>query len=95
MKMGVKKLFTSQSELPYLSDSDSLQVSSAQQQTSIDVNEEGTVLISITNVNVVALSVQRPVPNVEFMVDRPFIAVIANQGKSIPYVIAKVSDPTV
>jgi hypothetical protein len=44
--------------------------------------------------DVVGLSVQRPVPNVVFTVDRPFIAVIANHGKTIPYVIAKITDPT-
>jgi serine protease inhibitor len=44
-KLGIKKLFTAQAEMPYLSDYESMQVSNAQQQTSIDVNEEGTVLI--------------------------------------------------
>lgn len=92
--MGIQNLFSPRAELPYLSDYSSVQVSNAEQQSSIDVNEEGTVVISFTNINVVALSFTPPVPSVDFVVDRPFLAVIANRDKNIPYVIAKVTNPS-
>lgn len=92
-KMGVQTLFSPNAQLPYLSDYDSVQVSNAEQQSSIDVNEEGTVVISYTNINVVALSFVPPVPSVEFVVDRPFLAVVGNRDRNIPYVIAKITNP--
>lgn len=91
--MGINKLFSPESELPYMSDYGSMQVSNVQQKTSINVDEEGTVLITLTNVNVIALSFNVPIPDVEFVVDRPFIAVISNRDKNVPYVVAKISDP--
>lgn len=91
--MGITTLFTPRAQLPYLSDYDSVQVSAAQQQASMEVNEAGTVLIAITNINVVALSFQPAVPNVEFNVNRPFIAVIADRSKNIPFVMAKITNP--
>lgn len=91
--MGVSTLFTPEAKLPYLSDYNSVQVSDAKQQASIDVNEQGTVLIAVTNINVVALSFQAPVPNVEFNVNRPFIAMIADRNKKVPFVMAKISNP--
>jgi serine protease inhibitor len=92
--MGVQTLFSPRAELPYLSDYSSVTVSNAQQQSSIDVNEEGTVVVSFTNINVVALSFTPAVPSVDFVVDRPFLAVIANRDRNIPYVIAKITNPT-
>jgi serine protease inhibitor len=93
-KMGIQTLFSPQAELPYLSNYNSVQVSNAEQQASIDVNEEGTVVISFTNLNVVALSFTPPVPSVDFLVNRPFLAVVANRNRNIPYVIAKITNPT-
>lgn len=91
--MGINSLFSQQAELPYLSDYDSVQVSNAQQQASIDVNEEGTVLVAFTNINVVALSFQVPIPEVEFNVNRPFIAIIADSKRNFPYCMAKITNP--
>lgn len=91
--MGIESIFSQQAELPYLSDYDSVQVTNAQQQASIDVNEEGTVLVAFTNLNVVALSFQLPVPEVEFNVNRPFIAIIADSKRKIPYCMAKITSP--
>lgn len=93
--MGVQSLFTPNAKLPYLSDHESVQVTNAEQQASMEVNEEGTVFIAFTNLNVVALSFQAPVPDVDFNVNRPFIAMIADTKRNIPYVIAKVSNPVV
>lgn len=92
-QMGIKTLFTPSAQLPYLSDYEAVQVTSAQQQASMEVNEEGTVFISFTNINVVALSFQVPVPDVDFNVDRPFIAMIADTNRNLPFVFAKVTNP--
>ena len=91
--MGIKTLFTPNAKLPYLSNYEAVQISNAQQQTSIDVDENGTVLITFTNLNVVALSLQPIIPKVEFTVDRPFIAVVANRKNNVPFMIAKVVNP--
>ncbi|CRK86609.1 CLUMA_CG000446, isoform A [Clunio marinus] len=93
-KMGITTLFTPRAELPYLSDYDAVEVSNAQQQASMEVNENGTVLIAFTNLNVVALSFQPAVPNVVFNVNRPFIAIIVDRKKNIPFVMAKITNPT-
>lgn len=93
--MGVNTLFSTKAQLPYLSDYDQVQVTNAQQQASMEVNEDGTVFIAFTNLNVVALSFQAPVPDVEFNVNRPFIAIIADNRRSIPYVMAKITNPLI
>lgn len=90
--MGINTIFTPRAQFPYLSD-DAVQVTNAQQQASIDVNEEGTVLISFTSVHVVALSFQPPVPDITFTVDKPFLAMIVDGKKHIPFIMAKISDP--
>jgi serpin B len=91
-KMGIQKLFTSTADLGYMT-RDAIQVSEVKQQTMIDVNEEGTVLVSVTKVQFVGLSVQRRLDRVNFVVDRPFIAAIVHTSESVPYVICKVTDP--
>lgn len=92
--MGVSELFSPRAELPYLSDYDAVQVTNAEQQASMEVNEKGTVAVAFTNLNVVALSFQLPVPNVEFNVNRPFIAMVANPRNKVPLMMAKVLDPS-
>lgn len=91
--MGVKTLFSPSAELPYLSNFEDVQVSNAQQQASLEVSETGTIAVSLTTINVVALSFQAPVPDVVFNVNRPFVAMIANVVKKVPYVFAKVTNP--
>lgn len=90
--MGINTLFTPRAQLPYLSD-DTVQVTNAQQQASLDINESGTVLISFTSVHVVALSFQPTLPEVTFKVDKPFLALIVDGKKNIPFLLAKISDP--
>lgn len=91
--MGVSTVFSPNAELPYLSDADVVQVTNAEQQASIDVNEKGTVAVAFTNLNVVALSFQLPVPNVEFKVNRPFVAMIADTNRRVPIMMAKITNP--
>lgn len=90
--MGIKKPFTKYSEITKLAN-EPLQVSNAVQQAALEVNEEGSIATSLTSFSVVALSFSPPVPNIEFNVDRPFLAMIVNRDLMIPYFIAKISTP--
>lgn len=93
-KMGIKRAFSENSEINQLtSNREPLQISSATQQASMEVNEEGSIASSLTSFSVVALSYSPPVPDVEFLVNRPFIAIICDRNRNFPYFIAKVSSP--
>lgn len=92
--MGIHKLFTPSAELPYLAKDRNLQVSDVEQKSAIEVNEDGTIVVTYTNINAVALSIQRDPPKVTFTIDRPFIAMICDVNRKFPFVMAKVSDPT-
>jgi serpin B len=91
-KLGVTKLFEPNADLAYLAQGN-LQVTEAKQQTSIDVDEKGSVLISVTKITAVGLTVQRFVEDREFVVDRPFLAMIVHVQEKVPHVIVKVTDP--
>jgi serine protease inhibitor len=91
-KLGVNKLFAPNADLGFLTQAN-LQVTEVKQQTSIDVNEEGSVLVSVTKINAVGLTVQRRIENRQFVVDRPFLAMIVHVTEKVPHVIVKVTDP--
>jgi serine protease inhibitor len=91
--LGIKKLFTDQSQFYPLQSTSPLQVSSATQQTVLEVNEKGSIGASVNRFSVTALSVQMPIQEVNFVVDRPFVAVIVNRLYRMPYFIAKVTNP--
>lgn len=92
--MGIQKLFTPAAELAYLAKDRNIQVSDVEQKSGIEVDEDGTIVVTYTNVNAVALSIQRDPPKVTFTVDRPFIAMICDVQRSLPLVMAKISDPS-
>lgn len=95
-EMGIRRLFSFQSELPNIySGQQDLGVSTMLQQASLEVNEEGTIATSLTALNVVALSFQVPVPDVDFRVNRPFIAMIFNRQFNFPYFVAKILRPDI
>lgn len=91
-KLGVQKCFSNQAQINRIA-SEPLQVSNAVQQAALEVNEEGSIATSLTSFSVVALSFSPPVGNVEFMVDRPFVAIIVNRDRKFPYFVAKISTP--
>lgn len=92
--MGIQKIFTPAAEMPYLAENNNIQVSDVEQKSAIEVNEEGTIVVTYTNVNAVALSIQRDPPKVTFTVDRPFIAMVCDIERALPFVMAKIGDPT-
>lgn len=91
-QMGVQKPFSNRAEITRLAN-EPMQVSNAIQQASMEVNEEGSIASSLTSFSVVALSFSPPTPNIEFMVDRPFLAMIVNRDRKFPYFVAKICAP--
>ncbi|XP_070491985.1 serpin A3-4-like [Chironomus tepperi] len=93
-KMGIRNLFTPYAQLPNIFETtEPLTISNVIQQASLEINEQGSIATSLTAFGVVALSFAPPTPDVEFTVDRPFIAMIIDRKNDFPYFIAKVSNP--
>ncbi|CAO1407105.1 unnamed protein product [Diamesa serratosioi] len=92
-KMGMNSLFTPDADIPNLARDERVQLSNAQQQSILEVNELGTVAVSITTFTVVALSYSPPIPSVKLTVNRPFLCVIVDRDTNIPLFVAKVSNP--
>jgi len=92
-KMGVSKVFDRDAQFYPLKEDQPMQVSSATQTSSLEVNEKGSVGASVSKFAVVALSIKAPVKHVNFIVDRPFVAVVVNRLYRVPYFIAQVTDP--
>lgn len=93
-QMGITKAFQENAELTKLTATgEPMHLSNAVQQASLEVNEEGSIATSLTSFSVVALSYSPPVPDVEFLVNRPFIAMIVDRSRNIPYFVCKVSNP--
>ncbi|KAG5681957.1 hypothetical protein PVAND_011358 [Polypedilum vanderplanki] len=92
-RMGINRIFSPNSELTRLANGEQLQVNNALQQASLEVNEEGSIASSLTSFSVVALSFSPPTPDIEFIVNRPFIAMIVDKRNNYPYFIAKVMIP--
>lgn len=91
--MGMNTLFNSDSDIPNLATNERVQLSNAQQQSILDVNESGTVAVSLTTFSVVALSFSAPIPTVKLTINRPFLCMIVDRDTNIPLFIAKVSNP--
>lgn len=95
-QMGIRKLFATNAQLPNIFNSnEQLSISNVLQQASLEVNEEGSIATSLTAFAVIALSFTPPTPDVEFIVNRPFVAMIIDRKNDFPYFIAKISDPSI
>lgn len=93
-QMGIKKAFSHEAEITkFTKDQQPLKISNAVQQASMEVNEEGSIASSVTSFHVVALSYSPPAANIEFLVNRPFIAMICDRNRQFPYFVAKISEP--
>lgn len=91
--MGMNSLFSPEASLPKLAKNERVQLSNAQQQSILEVNEVGTIAASLTTFSVVALSFSAPVPNVKLTINRPFLCMIVDRDTNIPLFVAKVSNP--
>lgn len=91
--MGMNSLFSPEADFKKLVKNERVQLSNAQQQSILEVNEIGTVAASLTSFSVVALSFSAPVPSVQITIDRPFLCMIVDRDTNIPLFVAKVSNP--
>lgn len=92
--MGIREIFTQQANFKPFVHSENVFVSNAVQQSSLEVNEKGSVGASATAFSIAALSITAPLKDAKLVVDRPFIAMILDRKYQVPYFIAKVTDPT-
>lgn len=68
-------------------------ISDVRQQTFIEVTEEGTEAAAATSVGVTATAVHREPPVVQFVADRPFVAVLRDDRTGAILFIGQVTDP--
>lgn len=88
MAMGMKKAFTLDAELDGISDLKPLYVSFVQQDTYVEVTEEGTKAAAVTTIGVVTTSV--PIDDMPyFVVNKPFIFLIREKSTGIILFIGK------
>lgn len=94
-KMGLVDIFSqSKSLLTELFNShEALLVSEILQESTLDVDELGTVATSVTGAFVVPLSASEPEARV-IVIDKPFIAVIVETASQTPIFISKISNPS-
>jgi serpin B len=92
-ELGIRDLFSQHAQLPFVSTKENVQVSDVQQQSKLEVNEKGTIAASITTFSVVALSYSPPLPNVNILVNKPFLAIVVEKANKIPLFISKISRP--
>lgn len=92
-KMGITKLFSTESELYLFDDNQPLRVDQAVQQSKLEVDENGSIGASVTAFSVVPLMVQALPIDSDLIVDRPFIAIIVDRKFGVPYFMAQVTDP--
>lgn len=92
--MGIVNLFTSVSNLPYVTaNREPLRVQDIVQESYISVDEKGTIAAAATFSHVVTLSLNSAPEEVYFNVDQPFISIIVDKRNKIPIFISKIYDP--
>ncbi|KAH9372523.1 hypothetical protein HPB48_022886 [Haemaphysalis longicornis] len=78
--MGLSSVFGNAANFTGISDSTLLRISGALHKAAVEVNEEGTIATAVTGIFLTPTSALiRPVPPVEFIVDRPFIFYIRDR----------------
>ena len=86
-------MFTPNSEMPYLSTNENVQISDVQQQSVLEVNEKSSTASSVTTFSVIALSYTPPVPNIVVTIDQPFLSIIVDKINKVPLFIAEINEP--
>jgi len=89
--LGLKSIFTEESELGELTSSKNLKVGNILHKATINVNSDGTEAAAATFIDIVAFSASFPK---KVFVDRPFLFVLQDSELKIPLMIGRVVDPT-
>ncbi|XP_037036325.1 plasminogen activator inhibitor 1-like isoform X1 [Bradysia coprophila] len=94
LKMGLVNLFTTQSQLPYLTNNhEPVAVSDVLQHTVLNVDEYGSVATAATLLSVVTLSLDGMPRELVFVANQPFLAIIVDKRSRVPLFVAKIFDP--
>uniref|UniRef100_A0A1B0CNT1 Serpin domain-containing protein n=3 Tax=Lutzomyia longipalpis TaxID=7200 RepID=A0A1B0CNT1_LUTLO len=94
LEMGVSNIFTSQSNLPYIAlNAPVVRVTDAIQHAVLNVDELGTVATAVNTFSVITLSISVPDPEISFIVDEPFLALIVDKRQKVPLFITKIYNP--
>jgi len=89
--LGLKSIFTDESELGELTTSKNLKVGNILHKATINVNPDGTEAAAATFLDIVTFSASYP--KIVY-VDRPFMFVLQNSVHKIPLMVGRVMDPT-
>jgi len=92
-ELGVKTVFSDQSELGRLSDQKNIKVGKVVHKAKVAVDEEGTEAAAATLINIVTYSAR--FTQLEFLADRPFLFSINDKVNDIPIMMGRVLNPSV
>jgi serpin B len=92
--MGMTDAFSTSADFSGLDGARDLFISAVIHKAFVDVNEEGTEAAAATAVGVSALAVMRPIANVVFRADHPFLFLIRDVHSGSVLFLGRVSDPT-
>uniref|UniRef100_A0A6B2EG29 Putative serine protease inhibitor serpin n=1 Tax=Phlebotomus kandelakii TaxID=1109342 RepID=A0A6B2EG29_9DIPT len=94
LEMGVSNIFTSQSNLPYVAlNVPVVRVTDCIQHAVLNVDELGTVATAVNTFSVITLSISVPDPEISFVVNEPFLALIVDKRQKVPLFITKIYNP--
>lgn len=91
--MGLGRLFVDPSELVYVNEGRPVKVGDCVHNAKLAVDETGTIAAAANAFSIIPLSISAPDPEVPFIVDQPFVALIVDRRNSYPLFIAKIFDP--
>lgn len=96
LQMGLGRLFNANpSELVYINEgrSNGVAVDDCIHSATLAVDEQGTIAAAANAFSIIPLSISPPDPEVPFIVDQPFLALIVDKRHNYPLFIAKIFDP--
>ena len=91
--MGLGRLFSTPSELVYVNEGRPVSVGDCVHNAKLSVDEKGTLAAAANAFSIIALSINSPDPEVPFIVDQPFLAMIVDRRNRYPLFVAKIFDP--
>lgn len=92
-ELGVREVFTDGADLSAIS-TEALKVDQVRHKARLRVDEAGAEGAAATVVGMTFAAAARPVDPTDFVVDRPFTAVLRDDTDRPPYFLAEITDPT-
>jgi len=91
--LGLKSVFTEESELGEMTQSEKLRVSRILHKAAVTVDENGTEAAASTFIDLVPLSITSPIKNV--IVNKPFLFILQDSHYRIPLIMGRVVNPSI